>query len=89
MILLLRMAKVAVLGRKNWLFCDTVRGAEGTCTALSIIETALANNLNAFEYLQYVLDRIYVTDTTDEEALRKLLPYSTDLPNYLKVKKSS
>ena len=84
-----RMAKVAVLGRKNWLFCDTVRGAEGTCTALSVIETALANNLNVFEYLQYVLDRIYVTDTTDEEALRKLLPYSTDLPNYLKVKKSS
>ena len=57
------------MGRKNWLFCDTVNGANSTCVALSVIETALANNLNVFEYLQYVFDKIYVTDTTDEEAL--------------------
>ena len=77
------------MGRRNWLFCDTVNGANGTCVTLSVIETALANGLNVFEYLKYVFDRICVTNTNDEEAVRKLLPYSPDLPETLKVKKSS
>jgi len=41
-----------VVGRKNWLFCDTVAGAEASAALYSMIETARANGLNPFEYLK-------------------------------------
>jgi len=40
------------VGRKNWLFCDTPAGAEASATIYSIIETAKANGIDAFEYME-------------------------------------
>ena len=40
-----------VVGRKNWLFSDTVRGAESSAIIYSLIETAKANGLNPESYL--------------------------------------
>jgi transposase len=34
-----------VIGRKNWLFCDTQAGAHASANLYSIIETAKANGL--------------------------------------------
>ena len=45
----------AVVGRKNWLFCDTPDGAEASAVIYSVIETAKANNLNPEKYLAYLL----------------------------------
>ena len=45
----------AVVGRKNWLFCDTPDGAEASAVVYSVIETAKANNLNPEKYLTYLL----------------------------------
>ncbi|MFC1312668.1 MAG: IS66 family transposase [gamma proteobacterium symbiont of Clathrolucina costata] len=39
------------VGRKNWLFADTSRGARASATAYSLIETAKANGLEPYDYL--------------------------------------
>ena len=45
----------AVVGRKNWLFCDTPEGAVASAVIYSVIETAKANQLNPEKYLSYLL----------------------------------
>ena len=44
-----------VTGRKNWLFADTPKGADASATVYSLIETAKANGLDVFSYLQELL----------------------------------
>jgi transposase len=39
------------IGRKNWLFNDTVRGAQASANLYSLIETAKANGLEPLAYL--------------------------------------
>lgn len=43
------------IGRKNWLFADTPKGASSSAAVYSLVETAKANNLNVFAYLEYLL----------------------------------
>lgn len=42
------------IGRKNWLFADTPKGASSSAAVYSLVETAKANNLNVFAYLEYL-----------------------------------
>lgn len=62
------------VGRRNWLFADTPRGARASATCYSLIETAKANGLEPFAYLQYVLTHIGAADTV--EKLEALLPWN-------------
>ena len=39
-----------VVGRKNWLFCDSVKGAESSAIVYSLVETAQANGIEPYEY---------------------------------------
>jgi len=82
-----RCMKNFVIGRKNFLFCFTEHGAEMSSVAYSMVETAVANNLNVYEYLTYVFDTLPKINKNKEDELRRLLPYSTDLPLNLKVTK--
>jgi transposase len=47
-----------VVGRKNWLFSNTPRGAESSAILYSLIESAKANGLEPYRYLRYIFDRI-------------------------------
>lgn len=40
-----------VVGRRNWLFADTVGGAKASANLYSLIETAKANKLDPYRYL--------------------------------------
>lgn len=88
-----RAAKSLILGRKNILFCVSEVGAEVSTIIYSIVETAIANQLNVNEYLIYVFNNMAKIiknsekDKLDEETIRNLLPYSKTLPESLKVKK--
>jgi len=75
-----RSIKPFVIGRKNWLFANTSRGADASATIYSIVETAKENGLNPFNYLQYLFERLPNLDTQDEKALDELLPWSATLP---------
>lgn len=59
-----------VLGRKNWLFSATVRGAESSANIYSLIETAKANRLEPYRYLCHVLAELPKAQSLEEiEAL--------------------
>lgn len=65
------------VGRKNWLFSDTPKGADASAIVYSIVETAKANNLNVFTYLNYLL--LYMPDMdykNDPEAMEDMMPWS-------------
>lgn len=64
-----------VVGRKNWLFADSPKGADASAAVYSIIETAKANGLDAFYYLQMLLTNMTGWDHTDEY-LEDLMPWS-------------
>ena len=71
-----RKAKVYATGRKNFLFHDSVDGAKATAIVMSLVETAKANNLNAYKYLYTLL--LYMPDYKNEPAgIEQLLPWST------------
>ncbi|WP_221901354.1 IS66 family transposase [Bathymodiolus platifrons methanotrophic gill symbiont] len=50
-----RHIKPFVIGRKNWLFNQTPRGANASALLYSLVQTAVANNLEPFDYLKYLL----------------------------------
>ena len=70
-----RQAKAYVMARKNFLFHNTVDGANATAAVFSLTETAKANNLNVYQYLYMLL--LYMPDYKEEPAgIEMLLPWS-------------
>ena len=49
--------KSFVTGRKGWLFCDTLEGAEASAIAYSFAEMASAHHLNVYKYIKYLPDQ--------------------------------
>jgi len=76
-----RAIKPFVIGRKNWLFSNTPKGATASAIIYSIIETAKENGLVPFNYLTYLLEKLPNTNLQDKEQLDLLLPYSPVLPD--------
>jgi len=75
-----RSIKPFVVGRKNWLFCFTPRGAKASAILYSIVETAKENELIPFEYLKYLFQRLPNINTDDKTAIDNLLPWSDAVP---------
>ena len=65
------------VGRKNWLFADTPRGAKASATVYSLIETAKANGIEPFAYLNHVLQ--HIGNAKMVEDVEALLPWNTSL----------
>lgn len=72
------------VGRRNWLFFNTVSGAETGGALYSLIVTAKENKLKVEPYLRYYFEHIKDIDISSEEELNKLMPWSETLPEYLK-----
>lgn len=62
------------LGRRNWLFADTVKGAKASAALYSLIETAKANGLEPFAYLRDLFEKLPLATTVDD--FEALLPFS-------------
>ncbi len=60
------------VGRKNWLFSGSPNGAKASAVIYSLIETAKANDLNPYEYLLHVFEKLPYAST--KEDLKSLLP---------------
>jgi transposase len=65
-----------VLGRKNWLFADTQAGARASANLYSLIETAKANHIEPWRYLNHLFDVLPRVERAEE--LRRLLPWNLD-----------
>ena len=66
-----------VVGRKNWLFNDSQKGASASAFFYSLIQTAKANDLEPYWYLRYLFEQLPYTGR-DTEKLRQLLPMYVD-----------
>jgi transposase len=53
-----RSIRPFTVGRKNWLFSYCAKGAKASATVYSIIETAQANGLVPFKYLEYLFQTL-------------------------------
>lgn len=71
-----RAIRPFAIGRKNWMFSASTRGANASATLYSIIATCKANKINPYNYLRYVLTAI--KSATTEAELAALLPYNID-----------
>jgi len=70
-----RAIKPFVIGRKNWLFSNTATGAHASAMMYSLIETAKANGLIPFDYIQHLLEQL----PTSPENIDYLLPWNVVL----------
>ncbi len=72
-----------VVGRKNWLFSDTAKGAKASAVVYSIVETAKANNLNVYMYLVHIFSKMPGSDIkSDPSLINDFMPWSQKLPDY-------
>lgn len=73
-----RSVKPFVIGRKNWLFCDTPDGAVASEMVYTVIETAKANGVNIYHYLCYLLEQCPSNQSSEEE-LESIAPWNEDV----------
>lgn len=82
-----RSIKPFVIGRKNFLFSDTVRGAKASAIVYNIIETAKENGLNPMSYLIYLFEKMPNLDFKENpDAFEILFPWG-NLPEACYMKK--
>lgn len=62
-----------VIGRRNWLFSDTARGAKSSAYLYSLIETAKANGLEPYAYLRHLFTELPKAQTLEQ--IEALLPF--------------
>lgn len=68
------------VGQKNWLFADTPKGASTSAAIYSLVETAKANGLNIYAYLEHLL--LYIPGAECQqypEELDELMPWSPEV----------
>jgi len=65
------------LGRRNWLFADTVKGAKASAMLYSIVSTARANGLEPYAYLRRLFAQLPKAKTVDD--FEALLPFNAAL----------
>ena len=74
-----RSIKPFVIGRKNWLFANTPKGAHASAIIYSIVETAKENLLDPYAYLTHLFEKLPNMDCNSIEALDQLLPWNVRL----------
>ena len=67
-----QLMKQVALGRKNWLFAGSVEGGERNAGFLTLVSSALRNDLDVWLYVKDVLDQL-LSGSTDYE---RLLPWN-------------
>lgn len=67
--------------RRAWLFADTPNGARANAVLYTLVETARANDLNVYAYLDYLLAEMPNADFCNHpEIIDDMLPWSDKLP---------
>ena len=65
-----------VIGRKNWLFSATVRGAKSSANLYGLIETVKANGLEPYAYLRHIFKELPKVASVDD--VEALLPWNVN-----------
>ncbi|MCA9130580.1 MAG: transposase [Planctomycetales bacterium] len=67
-----RAIRPFAMGRKNWLFCNTVRGTKASANPYSLVETTKVCELEPYQYLRWIFTELPKAQCS--EALDALLP---------------
>ena len=67
-----------VVGRRNWLFADTVAGANASANLYSLLQTCKANGIEPYRYLATLFTALPLAKTADD--YEALLPWNIVLP---------
>ncbi len=70
------MIKELVMGRKNWLFSTSFKGAHSNGVILSIMKTAALQGLDTRKYLNYLFTEIPNLEIVDHQTLKDYMPWS-------------
>jgi hypothetical protein len=65
------------VGRRNWLFADTVAGANASANLYSLLQTCQVNGIDGYRYLRALFIALPNAKTADDYAA--LLPWRIDL----------
>ena len=71
-----RAIRPFVIGRNNWLFSDTTKGAETSARLYSLVATAKVCGHEPYRYLSHVIKALPATDSVD--GFEALLPFNVD-----------
>jgi transposase len=63
-----------VIGRKNWMFSDSVHGVKASANLYSLVESAKANGLEPYQYLRRVFTALPQAETVED--IEALLPWT-------------
>jgi transposase len=72
-----------VIGRRNWLFSGSPRGAHASATLYSLIETARANGIEPYRYLRYLFTKLPLA--RNREDYLALTPHHLDQGEFQKL----
>jgi transposase len=67
-----------VIGRRNWLFADTVAGADASANLYSLVETCKANGIDPYAYLVSLFRKLPSAQSADD--FEALLPWRLTPP---------
>lgn len=81
-----RGIKPFVIGRKNWLFSDTPKGAAASAAIYSIVTTAKMNGLEPRAYIEWLLTEMPNAGELTDEVVDGFLPWSDRVPQACKLK---
>lgn len=70
--------RLFTLGRKNWMFSDSPKGASASAVVYTMVEMAKAHDLNIYQYLKYILEQRPNRTMTDEQ-FESLAPWSMEV----------
>lgn len=73
------------IGRKNWLFSGSPKGAQASAAIYSIIETAKANGLSPYKYVKFIFSELSgVQFQRHPEFLEDYLPWNEEVQQICK-----
>jgi transposase len=73
------------VGRKNWLFSASPKGASASAAVYSIIETCKVNEIDAYKYLTYLFENLpNIPFAREPELLEAYLPWSPRVQEFCK-----
>lgn len=79
-----RAIRTFCIGKKNWMFHNTAKGAGASALVYSISETAKLNNLRPYYYFRYILTELPKCcdekGNIDPAKLDQLMPWAEELP---------
>lgn len=80
-----RSIRPFVVIRNRCKFYVSIKGATISAIIYSLVITCIENNINPYMYFYHIFEILPNIDISDKNALRKLLPYSKELPKSTKT----